>query len=111
MALGTPAKRGDLMVYPVYSRVSYVHGPTEQTKEYALGWVTGITREGKVKTYHRPGESWDQKGIPSELLLVSQSTLDINGLQKALSARRELGLGIGFESLAAVKELVRKFLK
>lgn len=109
--VGTKAKRGDLMVYPVISSATYVHGPTERTTEYALGWVTGITREGKVRTYNRPGESWEQTGVPSQVLLVSQSTLDVNGVQKALSARKSLGLDIDFPSLAAVKEFVRKFLK
>lgn len=44
----TPAKRGDIAVYPVRHSTGRLTGPAMETR-YAIGMVTHITREGLVK--------------------------------------------------------------
>ncbi len=74
--VGAKAKRGDLMLFPVVRRATYVHGPTERETEYELAHVLGIHRDGSVAVYRVGGQSYDMKGAPSKLWLMHAEQLN-----------------------------------
>ncbi len=94
------------MVFPTVHSATYLHGDTTASTEYVLAWVTGVSREGRVIRYLSGTGSY--KIPPVNLSLVSKDRLDVEGLKRAL---RERGTSRDFETLAAVKEFIRPFLK
>jgi len=102
------AYRGDFMVYPTRHHVTYTHGPSEASTEYAIAWVTGVTRTGEVRAYVSPTGT-PYKGQPVQTLLVRHETLDVGGLKAAIAKRDPYA--DPFESIDAVKAFVRPFVK
>ena len=106
-AVGTPAKKGDLIVYEVVRSFTALKGGTTTKTEYALGIVlsTSRTNKGEVTRYRDAG-GFEHKGRPSRLWLVSSDRIDA---EAALASRSEYPREL--PSMEAAQKHLRQFLK
>lgn len=103
--VGTPAKRGDIFVYPIVHSAFYLKGGRQERQAFVFGEVTSVTRDGQVKKHYRFHSGSRSEGDrPAQLWLIHAK---IN--KEAM--RRELTWDSEFESLGEAKAFVRKFIR
>ena len=112
-----PAKRGDLVMVPVVSSVTYafVSGRgTERSVSYALARVTSVTRDGMVKAAERPYPSpspWKFAGCHVHPGMMVASADRFARPTDEIVAEINGGLDADFASPDDLRNVLRTYLK
>lgn len=111
--VGTTAKRGDVFVHELersYTMAIGEGGGTKRWTEYELAVVTGVTREGRVRTYRLAGDTVELKATPAHIRLVAGERVNVPALEAAYAARGEFAAR-AFKSHEEAREFIRPHLR